>query len=72
MYPDRDTFEQLYPFQPHNQSMVESGVTQGGKITASFHFLEWTQQESTTQAWILKLKSNEFQSYPRRETAASQ
>ena len=27
-----------------DQSMVESGVTEGGKNTASFRFREWTQQ----------------------------
>ena len=27
-----------------DQSMVESGVTEGGKNTASFLFREWTQQ----------------------------
>ena len=29
--------------------MVESGGTEGGKNTASFHFRAWTQQESTSQ-----------------------
>ena len=50
MYPDRDTFE-LYPsltrsgyITARDQSMMESGVTQGGKNTASFLFREWTQQ----------------------------
>ena len=50
MYPDRDTFE-LYPSLPRSgyitardQSMMESGVTEGGKNTASFLFREWTQQ----------------------------
>ena len=27
-----------------DQSMVESGMTEGGKNTASFHLREWTQQ----------------------------
>ena len=49
MYPDRDTFERLYPAHPardtfntarRDQSMVESGVTEGGKNTASFLFRE--------------------------------
>ena len=30
--------------QHMNQCMVESGVTEGGKNTASFLFHEWTQQ----------------------------
>ena len=29
-----------------DQSMVESGVTEGGKNTASFLFREWTQQHN--------------------------
>ena len=47
MYPDRDTLSNV----PHSgyitardQSMVESGVTEGGKNTVSFLFREWTQQ----------------------------
>ena len=31
----------------HDQSMVESGLTEDVKNTASFHFRGWTQQEST-------------------------
>ena len=64
LYPTRDTLEK-------DQSMVESGVTEGGKNTATFHFRGWTQQESSTQTWSLKLKCEDFQSYPWRETAAS-
>ena len=47
MYRDRDTLSNV----PHSgyitacdQSMVESGMTEGGKNTASFLFREWTQQ----------------------------
>ena len=47
MYPDRDTSSNV----PHSgyvtardQSMVESGVTEGGKNTATFLFRERTQQ----------------------------
>ena len=43
-----------------DQSMVESGVTEGGEKTASFLFREWT----TTQTWSLKLKTNDFQVMP--------
>ena len=32
-----------------DQSMVESGETEGAKNTASFHFRGRTQQESTSQ-----------------------
>ena len=47
MYPDRDTLSNV-PLSgfitARDQSMVESGVTEGGKNTASFVFREWTQQ----------------------------
>ena len=47
MYPDRDTSSNV-PRSGHitarDQSMVESGVTEGGKNIASFLFREWTQQ----------------------------
>ena len=46
MYPGCDTFEQLYPTRDtaRDQSMRESGVTEGGKNTAGFLFRERTQQ----------------------------
>ena len=51
MYPNRDTLSNV----PHSgyitagdQSMVESGVTEGGKNPASFLFHEWTQQHNNT------------------------
>ena len=47
MYPDRDTFGNVARsgyITARDQSMVESGVTEGGKNTASFLFCEWTQQ----------------------------
>ena len=53
----------------HDQSIMKSGMTEGGKNTASFLFQEWTG--TITQTSSLKLKSNNFQSYPRGETAAS-
>ena len=47
MYPDHDTLSSV----PHSgyvtacdQSRLESGLTEGGKNTASFLFREWTQQ----------------------------
>ena len=50
MYPNRDTLRNV-PRSPssgyitaRDQSMVESGMTEGGKNTASFLFCEWTQQ----------------------------
>ena len=63
MYPDRDTLSNVPRsgyITARDQSMVESGVTKGGKNTArscQFSFVEWTQQH--------KLKRNDFYSYPR-------
>ena len=52
-----------------DQSMLESGVTEGVKNTTSFFF---ALMNTTTQTRSLsKLKSNDFQSYPRGESAAS-
>ena len=39
MYPARDTLQHVINF-----SMVESGITEGGKNTAGFLFHEQTQQ----------------------------
>ena len=57
MYPDRDTVSNV----PHSgyitardQRMVESGVTEGGKNTASFLFRERTQQHKQ-KATIVKV-----------------
>ena len=47
MYPDRDTLNNVFRsgyIAAREQSMVESGVTEGGKNTASFLFREWTQK----------------------------
>ena len=47
MYPDRDTLSNVPRsgyITARDQSMVESGVTEGGKNTASFGFGELTQQ----------------------------
>ena len=47
MYPDRDTLNSVPRpgyLTARDQSMVESGVTEGGKNTASFVFGELTQQ----------------------------
>ena len=43
MYPDRDTLPNVPPsgyITTHDQSMVESGVTEGLKNTASFLYRE--------------------------------
>ena len=47
MYPDRDSLSTVPRPEyvtARDQSMVESGVTEGGKNTASFLFGELTQQ----------------------------
>ena len=47
MYPDRDTLSNVPRsgyITARDQNMVESGVTEGGKNTASFLLREWTQQ----------------------------
>ena len=49
MYPDRDTLRNVARsgyIKARDQGMVESGVTEGGKNTASFLFREWTQQHN--------------------------
>ena len=52
MYPDRDTLNSVSRsgyIAARDQSMVESGVTEGGKTPpgpASFLFREWTQQHN--------------------------
>ena len=47
MYPDRESLSNVPRsgyITARDQSTVESGVTEGGKNTASFLFREWTQQ----------------------------
>ena len=48
MYLDRDTLSDGIPCSGYitarDQSVVESGVTEGGKNTASFLYREWTEQ----------------------------
>ena len=48
MYPDRDTLRNVPRSEyitARDQSMVERGVTEGGKNIASFLFREWTPQQ---------------------------
>ena len=45
--PDRDTLSNVARsgyITARDQSMVESGVTEGGKNTPSFLFRKWTEQ----------------------------
>ena len=47
MYPDRHTLSSVHRpryVSTRDQSMVENGVTEGGKNTASFLFGELTQE----------------------------
>ena len=67
MYPDHDTLSNVPRsgyIMARDQSMVESEVTEGGKNKLPAFFF---MNEHNTN----KLKSNDFQRYPRRETAAS-
>ena len=50
--------------------MVDSGV-KAGKPLPVFTFEDEHNNGSTVQTWSLKLKTNDFQSYPWREIAAS-
>ena len=62
VYPDRDKLSNVPRsgyITARDQSMVESGVTEGGKNTANFTNMK-------PQA-----KKQRFLSYPRRETATS-
>ena len=68
MYPDRDSLSNVARsgyITARDQSMVESGVTGGGKNTASFLFREWTQQHkheaSGKKATIFKVIPEEKQ-----------
>ena len=59
MYPDRETLSNVPRsgyITAREQSMVESGVTEGGKNTASFFFVN--EHKNTNKS--LKLKGNDF------------
>ena len=68
MYPDRDSLSNVLRsgyLTARDESMVESGVIEGGKNTASFLFVN-EHNNTTTKRQAKK----DFQSCPRRETAA--
>ena len=71
MCPDRDILSNVPRsgyITARDQSMVESGVTaKGGKTLPVFFFVN--EQNNTNMK--PQAKGNDFQSYPRRETAAS-
>ena len=53
MYPDRDTLNNVSRsgyIAARDQSMVESGMTEGGKNTASFLFREHNNTNTKPQA----------------------
>ena len=61
MYPDRDIFSNVPRsgyITARDQSMVESGVTEGGKNTASCLFRECTVLYTTTQTRKPQAKYN--------------
>ena len=68
MYPDRNTLSNVPRsgyITARDQRMVESGVTKGGKNTARSCQFSFSGMNTTTQTRSLKLKSNDFKSYPR-------
>ena len=65
MYPAQDTLQHVI------FSMVEGGITEGGKNTASFLFHEQLNTTTCTNMKPQAKISNNFQSYLRRKTAAS-
>ena len=74
MYPDRDTLGNVSRsgyITARDQSVVGSGVTEGGKTLPVFFFVNEHSYSTTTETLNRELKSNDFQSYPGRETAAS-
>ena len=72
MYPGWDTIKQLYTYSSQvttecDQSMLESGATDCRQTLPVFTFMN---KRGNTNMEPYKLKSNNFQSYPRRDTAA--
>ena len=63
MYPDRDILSNVPRsgyITARDQSMVESGVTEGGENTARSCQFSFSWMNTTTQIRSLKLKSNEI------------
>ena len=57
MYPDRDTLSNVPHsgyITAHDQSMVESGVTEGGKTTASFLFRQYEHNNTNMKPQVKK------------------
>ena len=73
MYPDCDTLSNVASsgyITARDQSTLESGVTEGGKNTANFFFVNEHNNTNMKPKGKRQFKGD-FQSYPRRETAAS-
>ena len=72
MYPDRDTFEQLYPARDTLQHVIKGcwkvARQKAGKHSASVFFFFVNEHNNTKMKPLTK--TNDFKSYPRRETAA--
>lgn len=73
MYPGHDTIKQLYMYSSEvttecDKSMVESGATDCRQTLPVFTFMN---KQDNTNMEPCKLKSHNFQSYPRTDTAAS-
>ena len=63
MYPDRDTSNvpRSGYITVRDQSMVESGVTEGGKNSTKILFREWTQPGLKLKTTIFKVIPEEKQ-----------
>ena len=75
MYPDCDTYEPLYPAQDTLRHILITLIKVawqmvGNELPISISWMNTTQLNNTNMKVQAKIKSNDFQSYPRRETAA--
>ena len=69
MYPDRDTLSNVARsgyITARDQSMVESGVTEGGENVKHCQVFFFVSKHNNTNMQP-QAKSNDFQSYPRLE-----
>ena len=63
--------KQCTPLGIHYSTWSEHGGKWRDRRREKHCQFSFSWMNTTTQTWSLKLKSNDFQSYPRRETAAS-
>ena len=72
MYPDHDTFEQCTPLGIHDSTLSKHAGKWRDRRREKHNQFSFALMNTTTQTRSLsKLKSNDFQSYPRGESAAS-